>query len=146
LRGMTVDKAKETLNRLGLEMDPDLIQTTDRNIGSGMIARTEPAAKAQVERQSRIRLYVSGPPQVGGGTSSVEGGFVYTIRVSLDDLRRPTQVRIDMVDSRGTTQIFDEERNPGDRVEVSALGSNPTATFQIYYDGALVKTVPAEAG
>jgi serine/threonine-protein kinase len=147
LRGLTVDKARTVLANLGLELDPDMLREGNPNVAAGMVVRSSPAAKAKIERESRVKLVVS--TGIGGGGdpgTTVEGKFLYKVRLKLDDLTEPTSLRVDMEDTEGVKTIFEEERNSGDRVELTAIGKGETATFRIYYNGLLVKTVPAKAG
>ncbi len=149
LRGLTVDKARTILANLGLELDPDMQKESNPNVENGSVVRSTPAAKKKIERASRVKLVVSTGPKGGGEAappSPVENQFLYTIRLGLDDLTEATTVRIDIEDADGVRQIFKEERNVGDRIEASAIGKGKTATFRIYYNGALIKSVPATAG
>ena len=109
-------------------------------MATGNVVRSTPAAKAKIEGESRVKLVVStGPKQGDEDATPLEGQFLYTIRLGLDDLTEPTTVRIDIEDGDGVREIFEEERNTGDRIEASAIGKGKTATF-------LIKSVPATAG
>jgi serine/threonine-protein kinase len=145
LRGLTVDKARTILGNLGLEMDPELLKESNPNVQTGNVVRSSPTAKTPIERQSRIKLIVSTGPKEQEADTPVEGQFLYTVRLGLDDLTEATTVMIEMEDAEGRREIFNEERNAGDRIETTAIGKGRTATFHIYYNGKLVKSVPAEA-
>jgi serine/threonine-protein kinase len=134
LKGLTLDKARTILDSLSLQMDPEIVQQADPNAPPGTVIQTKPAGKEKVDRQSKIQLIVStGNNGASRGVAS-QGGFLYTVRVGLDDLTDATAVKIDMTDSDGTREIFNEMRNPGDHVEVSAIGKDKQATFTIYYN------------
>jgi serine/threonine-protein kinase len=148
LRGSTVDKARSILANLGLELDPDILKESNPNVATGLVVRTTPAAKKKIERESRVKLVVSTGPRDAGDRDAppIEGQFLYTIRLKLDDLTEPTNVRVDMEDEDGVREIFEGERNTGDRIEATAIGRGKTATFRIYYNDSLIKSVPAKAG
>ncbi|MEZ0326409.1 MAG: PASTA domain-containing protein, partial [Fimbriimonas sp.] len=147
LRGVTVDKARTILANLGLELDPEMLKESNPNVANGSVIRSTPPAKKKIERESKVKLVVSTGPRDGSETDPpVAGQFLYTIRLGLDDLTEPTMVRIDLEDEDGVREIFKEERNPGDRIEASAIGKGKSANFRIYYNGSLIKSVPATAG
>jgi beta-lactam-binding protein with PASTA domain len=143
-----VDKARSILANLGLELDPDILKESNPNVATGLVVRTTPAAKKKIERESRVKLVVSTGPRDAGDRDAppIEGQFLYTIRLKLDDLTEPTNVRVDMEDEDGVREIFEGERNTGDRIEATAIGRGKTATFRIYYNDSLIKSVPAKAG
>ena len=54
-------------------------------------------------------------------------------------------LRVDMKDAHGTTTILSEVHDAGDKVPITAVGYGSKATFRIYYDDALVKTIVERA-
>ena len=143
LEGLTVDKAKALLAGLNLELSDNVTNLTDAKIPAGMIIRSEPAAKTLVERQSQIRIVVSlGPKEQPASSPIATGdGYVFNLHLNLKYLTGPTKVRIDMIDERGVTPIYEKMHNSGDTFDVSTKGQKSQATFNIYYDGVLVKSV-----
>jgi serine/threonine-protein kinase len=150
LKGQTLDKAKEILDNLNLVPAPNIVQQADDSVPAGQIIATRPEIKTKVPRESRITLIVStgkggsDEPQI----SATGGNYLYTVRLGLDDLTDSTEVKIDMEDSRGTREIYNDTRSPGDHIEVSAVGPDKRATFRIFYDGRKVaeKTESAKEG
>ncbi len=145
LRGMTVDKAKTVLNSLNLELDADMIKAQDGSIEVGNVVKSMPPAKTKVERESRVRLVLSAGQGDTATPLPTDKGYLYTLRVGLDDITEPKTVKIEMEDESGTKQIFEEVKNPGDHIELSEVGKGKEATFIIYYDGEEITRVTKKA-
>ncbi|MGV3618803.1 MAG: protein kinase domain-containing protein [Fimbriimonas sp.] len=147
LSGMTIDKAKSVLGSLNLELDETVEKATDPKVTEGLVVRSSPPARQQVERQSRVRLIVSNgnATEPSATTQPTEDGFLYTLRVRLTDLVANTRVRVEMEDGQGMRIIHDQSHDPGEEFDVSALGEGKKATFRFYYDGELVKTIEKSA-
>jgi serine/threonine-protein kinase len=147
LAGMTIDKAKSVLSSLNLELDETVERVTNEKVSEGLVIRTSPASRTRVERQSRVRLIVSNGSL--SGTDSVPGatedGYLYTLKMDLSDLQEETTVRIELEDTDGPRIIHEEIHNTGDQFEESILGKGRKATFRIYYNGDLVRTIEKEA-
>jgi len=167
LRGMTLDKARAVLRSLNLDLDDATDRAPDPEIGQGLIVRSNPPAKAQVDRRSRIHVSVSsganGASVANDAGSPVEtspnGAPLYpdpvippgktattfTLHLRHNDLPHSTRVKIEITDANGTRAIADQMRDPGDAYDVRAVGVGDQATFLIYYDGRLVKRVSRPA-
>ncbi len=143
LTGMTVDKAKALLSTLNLDLSENVQNVADPKIAAGIILKTEPPARALVERQTQIRIVVSKGPSDEPASSplALGDGYVYNLHLNLKDLNGPTKVRIDMLDESGSKTIYEKIHHSGDTFDVSSKGQKPQATFNIYYDGVLVKSV-----
>lgn len=46
-----------------------------------------------------------------------------------------------MLDESGVQTVYERIQRPGDKFTVTLKGKKPQATFNIYYDGTLVKSV-----
>lgn len=148
LRGVTADKAKEVLASVGLVLDEDHIEDVpDRNLDKGLIVSQTPPPRGKYERNTRVRVKVSS----GGSRVSSSGGdantkYLYTIKITLSDVDQPVLLKVDLTDSRGTKTLREEEHSPGDQVQITAEGYGSEVYFRIFYNGELVKEVPAKAG
>ena len=158
LQGDTVDKAKALLATLNLVLAEPATKESDSKIPAGMIIRSNPPAKTSVERQTPVRLVISlgaseaspqtapadsptGTEPAADSTNESIKGFVFNLHVNLKDLTQRTKVRIDMLDETGIRTIYERKHKPGDMFDVSTKGKKSQATFNIYYDGTLVKSV-----
>lgn len=146
LAGMTVDKAKSVLSSLNLDLDETIDRVLNEQISEGLVIRTEPPSRTRVERQGRVRLVVSsGSSGTTGPPPGNEEGYLYTLSVNLSELEKETHIKIDMEDQDGVRTVHDEDHVPGGEFEVNSLGKGQKATFRIYYDGKLIKTVEKES-
>ena len=147
LHGLTVDKAKGLLGNLNLVFSDSVESISDPKVPAGLIVRSEPDARAEVQRQSVVKVYVStGPGQDGAASVAVDTQpYLYTLHMRVKDLRHPTKIRIIMLDDDGSRVIYDQSHDSGDSFDVTGKGQKSTATFNIYYDGVLVKSVDKDA-
>lgn len=143
LNGLTVDKAKALLGTLNLILADTIESVADQNITAGLIVRSDPPARTAVPRKSSIKVFVSTGP--GKETDNPPTGdaqdYIYTLHLRVKDLTHPTRVRIRMLDDKGPRTIYNTIHHDGDEFDVIAKGEFPKATFNIYYDGVLVKSV-----
>jgi len=147
LRGLTVDKAKTVLGSLNLGLDETIERIPDAKIGEGLIIRSDPPAKAKTQREAHVHIYLSAGATgaVIPGVVNTERGNVYTLHLKLNDIIKPTSLKIDMTDDLGTRVIWNRRHQPGEEFPVSAPSKGPKAVFRFYYDGLLVKTVTKDA-
>ncbi len=147
LAGLTIDKAKTTLSQVNLSLSSTVERISDPKVPVGLIVRSDPEARSKVERQSLIRVFVSsGPSEESTSSQPVQGDqYLYTIKLALKDLIHRTRVKIDLLDGVTTTTIYDQPHESGDSFDVSAKSTAQKVTFNIYYDGNLVKSVDKQA-
>jgi serine/threonine-protein kinase len=146
VRGMTPDEAKTMLGTLSLSLDSDIEIVADKNIKQGDIVGQIPEAGAKVQRESKIRVRVSGGKTVKvEEDASAKSKYQYTLRVHLIELENNVTVRIDLTDARGTKTVHEADHEPDELVEVIAEGYGKKATFRIFYDGELVSQKDVEA-
>ncbi len=67
VRGMTVQKAEDTLRKAGFDVKAEIEKVSDETIAEGLIVKTSPAIKRKVKKGTEITLYES------------QGDTVYTI-------------------------------------------------------------------
>lgn len=145
LTGQTVDKTKQLLS--GLNLEP-IIQVAGGGEPSpeSEVIRTEPSARTKVERFSRVKVLVG---EKGAATPVApptdEGMVSYTYQFMLENIDQETTVKIDMTDDLGTKTVYDQKKQPGEEVVVNTRGKGAKVTFQIYFDGKLVKSETKEA-
>jgi len=139
LKGLTIDKAKALLGTLNLTLDATVERISDPKVAPDLIVRSDPAARTTVARQSHIKVYVSsGPSEETTSSRPVDEGYLYTLSIKLRDLLHRTQVRVDIVDGNGTRTVYTKMHDSGDTIDVTTKSADRVATFNIYYDGALV--------
>ncbi len=144
LSGLTVDKAKALLATLNLDISNATATVTDSKVPPGSIVRSEPGARTLVERQSIIRLIVSKGPDDDTTVVGEKDGYTYRLHFDLSTLTHPARVKIDMLDESGVKTVYEVAHKPGDTFNVTARGKKQQATFNIYYDGTLVKSVDTD--
>lgn len=148
LRGMTPDKARSVLATENLVLDDQIDNTEDSSVPAGTICRQSPAAQTRIDRNEKIHVSVNagmGAPAPEQPPTNTSQSFVYSLSVLLNDATQPVDVRIDVTDEQGTRTFFDQVKNPGDHIDTSVIAHGTQATFNIYYDGKLVKTVTKQA-
>lgn len=157
LKGMTEDKAKSVLNSVGLDVDPNTDQAASNDLPEGQVVRQSPAPRTSVDRNTLVHLTLSnGNPVPPSDTPAPASGspdnpgdnadaYVYTLKMTISDVPRPVNVRVDIDDSQGTRPAYRGRHDDGDKIQFSVKGFGPEATFSIYYDDQLVKefTQPA---
>ncbi len=148
LKNLTIDKAKSILSSLNLDLDPNIEKGYDPSVANGLILRQVPAASAKAARTTRVRVVISSdqapkptepanaaPPATNGD------GFLYTLKVKMNNVQQTTHVRVELSDDHGTRTVLDSQKEPGEDFEVDTTGFGAEATFRIYFDDELVKTV-----
>ncbi|RYG20143.1 PASTA domain-containing protein [bacterium] len=137
LMGLTPDSARSQLEKLGLVLDDDLDQANKPPAKAGTIVEQEPQAKAKVPREAQVHVTIQDdslpPPQTQR--------FDYTLKVDLVDLRERARVKIEVEDLDGKREVHNSRHSPRDQFTVKARARGEKATFRIYYDDRLVKTI-----
>jgi hypothetical protein len=144
LAGHTLDEARRMLGDVGLNLDNNTEEGPSATVEKGRIIGQFPDKKTKVDQNSRVRVKVSNGNPAGDQDAAVaapdepqdqeQPSTVYSLRLSLKDLTKPTKVRIDMNDDDGTSTIFEEMRQPGDVINLSKKGHGKQATFTVFYD------------
>lgn len=145
LRGLSVDKARLLLDSLGLSIGAQIDQQRDPDLEKGTIIKQNPEARRRVERKTEVKLTVSSGKDRPRVTTNDQRRFSYTIHIELSDIDRPVLMRVDMTDARGTKTIDEQQRQPGEAVDLTADGYGPQATFTIYYNGEIIAQETKEA-
>jgi serine/threonine-protein kinase len=141
VRGLTVDKAKMMLGSVRLEMDPEPTEVSSRDVDEGMVVGSEPEWGKRVERGTRVKLSVSVGRKRAERPAGVGEKLLYTIMITVAGVTEPVLLRVDITDDLGTRTVHESSQDPDAKVEVPAEGYGKKVTFQIYYDGELVKQV-----
>jgi serine/threonine-protein kinase len=148
LKGLTPDKAKSVLATENLTLDDNIDHAFDPSVPVDTICRQDPPAGTQITRDKPIHVAVnsqnaSAPPDASN-PQEVQS-YVYSPSIYLNDITQPVEVRIDVTDDQGTRTFFDEVKQPGDHIDTSVTAHGSQATFRIFYDGRLVKTITKNA-
>lgn len=147
LRQMTPDKARSVLAGQNLALDDQMDHVYDPGVPDGTISRQDPAARTRVERNQKIHVAINSQNDASSTPTLDETGWYdYELKVVVAGTTDPVEVRIDVTDDRGTRTFYPPQvHNPGDVIETSERAHGPEATFQIYYDGKLVKSITKQA-
>ncbi len=153
LRRRTLDEARSILGQLDLSLE-DSPEEVAATVPRGQIVSEIPPKGTKVVRSTKVRVQVSNgetapvqptPPAVPAESQSDQSKYVYTLKLKLTDLKEPTQVRVEIKDDVGTRTLYDENRQPGDLVQLSTECQGKEATFMIYYNDHLVKSATKSA-
>lgn len=146
LRGVTVDKARDMLQKVGLQLDERTETVRDNNLEAGMIVSQIPPPRSKFDRETKVRVKVSSGKNRARSQDSQDANtkYLYTVHIKLSDIEQPVRVRVDMTDSQGTKTISDEQHSPGDEYDVNAMGFGSDVNFRIFYNGELVKQVSGQ--
>jgi beta-lactam-binding protein with PASTA domain len=130
---------------------PDYV---DSALPRDQVVDQDPPANQKVAHEANVRLKVSNgtaPPPTGPTddskqqTEPTDEANEYTLHIKLTDTQVAVQVKVEIEDSNGTRPVYEESHDPGDEFDVDATGYGPTATFRIYYNDQLKKTLPEKA-
>lgn len=147
----TADEARSMLGAVGLKLDDDFSKVPDPKIEEGKIVSQDPPSRKRVLKSSLIRVKVSGGPVAVPENAPADkpvatANYIYTLRFKLSGLKEAVDVRIEVVDSEGNSDIIlNERREPNESVEVQARTPGNKATFRIFYNGELVRELTKEA-
>ncbi len=171
LHGQTVDKAKQVLGVLNIEPLLQVVNGVEARSDS-VVLRTDPPARSQINRFGRIILIVGDQQMLQGGEPDQkptdqnqkapdqktsgdppkaqkpdpdEATNQYSTSIKVAGTDADINVTVDVTDEDGTRTIFNEARKPGERFTVRTRSKYPKVTFQIFFDGELVKTETNEA-
>jgi serine/threonine-protein kinase len=155
--GLELDTAKSVLRKLDLHVEEPVNQA-DSSKPRDEVTAQEPKANEKVNRDSGVRLTIStGNPTAAAdaagtgdnGTnptdatnpSSEDATHNYSLKIKLTDATQGVNVKVEIDDSQGTRTVYEGTHDVGDEFTVEAKGYGPEATFNIYYDDELKKTL-----
>jgi serine/threonine protein kinase len=142
LRGLTVEQARDALEKIKLVLDEKVRYARDRNVPVGVIIKQSLDPTSKVERGTKIWITVSaGRDYRDEPDRSIYERYAYTLKIKTTGLEDPVMVRVVMTDAQGVKTVHEAEHYPGDEFDVTAEGYGKEVTFRIFYDGVLVKQV-----
>lgn len=156
LVGMELDSASSALHNMSLNVS-NPVERVASNAPADQVVGQDPAPKQKVDRESSIRLKVSNGSKPADGTDSAktenadqtpvdrEQANDYTLSIKVTNTEATVQVKVEIEDAHGTRTVVEESHDPGDEFNVDATGYGPEATFRIYYNDELKKTIRKEA-
>jgi serine/threonine protein kinase len=140
VRGEPLERARSILGSLNLNVLDNVEEIKDRKIEKGKVVASDPASGQKVERNSEVKLRISSGADTPSDDPKANKRYIYDINVTLVNLEEPVNLRVEMVDTRGTRVIHEGQHDPDEQVQISASGYGPEVTIKIYYDDELVKT------
>lgn len=144
--GQDLEKVRALLGSLNFAVANDVIEERSSSIEQGKVIGTSPDIGKRVERGSEIRLRISSGATDPKKDPSANKRYAYEVKIRLLNLDQPVELKVEMVDTRGTRIIHEQEHDPNEEVILSADGYGKEVTFKVYYDGDLVKTFKKAAG
>jgi beta-lactam-binding protein with PASTA domain len=118
------------------------------------VVEQDPPANRKVDHEAKVVLKVSNgnaPANTGPAGDSQQStddsdlANDYTLHITLTDTQATVQVKVEIEDKTGSRTIYEESHDPGDEFDVDATGYGPDATFRIYYNDDLKKTIHEDA-
>jgi serine/threonine protein kinase len=147
LTGVTVDKARAMLEAIGVGVEDAIATEPNSSVGNGLIVSQDPSPKSKVERNSKVRLTVSGgrASSSQGEVAGEEKQYLYTLKIRMAGIEKAVVLRVEITDTHGTRSVYEQLHQPDDIIEIPAQGYGKEAKFGIYYDGELVKEIQKKA-
>lgn len=129
LRGMTLDEAKKKLEEARLGVG-DVGNVQSEFYSSGQVADQSAAPASSILQGQKVNLVVSKGP--GPGVQYA------VVNVAVPDDGEKHRIRIEVVDSRGTHEEYNNLHDPGDKLRerIPFYGSG---TVNVYRDGQLIE-------
>lgn len=144
LKGKTLAEGRRLLDSLNLILSARVEYVRDPDVPKGVILSQDPAMHVQVARQSQVNVKVSNGNERVQSTRPLDETNVYHLAWVFEE-ELSAYVKVEMKDSRRTRVIHEKIHDPGDRISIDADGYGREATFTIYYDGIIVKTITQSA-
>lgn len=144
LKGRTLTEARTVLEASGLKLDPTPRYESDRETPAGQIVKQRPLAHDRVERSTRITVTVSTGRNPVRDDRNPEDLLPnsYTLTFKVKDAPGEVAVRVEMTDGVDDGKVvFEESVNGGATITRTFNGHGKEATFRIYFDGYVDKTI-----
>ncbi len=165
LVGLTLEQARDVLQRVGLSLDR-VGYVPRADAAPGVVVEQTPPAGARVRRAERVSLLLAVrpqqpqpgpqptpapslpraeptplPPPAVQATSEPAGGAVRRVRLEVNvPPGEPEEVRIVVIDHRGVRVVYRQVHEPGDRV-VQTVEVEGYAIVQVYFGSRFVQEV-----
>lgn len=128
VRGLTLDAAKKKLQGVQLQTG-DVANTQSEFYDSGLVADQSVAAGSSILQGEKVNLVVSKGP--GPSAQYV------VVNVSVPDDGEKHRIRIEVVDTKGTHEEYDNLHDPGDVIK-ETIRHYGKGTVKVYRDGQLI--------
>ena len=115
------------------KQDVNLIikEDTDSVFPNGVVADQRPQADSQVPPGSNVEITVS-------RRATADNEKSYHLHYELPQGKKESMVRVNMLDATGETDILNETRQPGSKIDLEIPFSG-AATVRVFVDGILVR-------
>lgn len=150
LRGRSIDEAKKLVASMRLTLgDEDIELVRDKELEEGLVVSQVPEAGKKVERNTRIKMKVSNGDKRVRRQNTDDAWHTHKIAFDVTGVDQDTMVRVDVTDSRGTRNLFEQLMSPNDKVDETVRWTGDELIVRTFYDGELVDQQairPAENG
>lgn len=130
LVGLTLDKARVELEKVKLKLDDKVSSSKSSDYFKGQVTAQNPATGTEVQEGSLVQVTVSDGPGPVKQTATVE--------VRMPDDKKIHQLRITVIDDRGTSDAYTGFHQSNEKV-VRGVNYYGKAKIQVYFDNALVE-------
>ncbi len=129
LSGLTTENATLELEKVKLKLDPNVRRSTSTKYFAGQVVSQDPVKGTELQEGSTVQVTISNGPGPSRKLTRVE--------TPIPDDGREHELRIVVVDAKGTKEYYINNHSPGDRVvrEVPYYGK---AVIEVYIDRELV--------
>lgn len=140
LEGMTVAEARRALAALDLELEPEYKEQRDDDVPAGKIISQTPDTNKSVERKTRVEVVVSSGKRTSRPESDEPQFYTFKMTIQMPRGEREMEVRVEMEDEEGTSEVHVGVHLPEEIFTVTADGLGKSATFKIYLNNQLAET------
>ncbi len=140
--GFTPDKAKSVLSNLGLKVSKTVEYSYRPDMAAGLIISQTPEAQQKVSRDSEVKLILNSDHPTEPAEPQPA---MFTLNINLSKLTEPTEVKVELEDAAGVSEVHRQIHEPGDSISLREQGVGTSAKFKIYYNDELVQTVTRPA-
>jgi len=139
--GMTADAAKTFLERSDLKLDESYGKANHPGEAEDTILEQNPPEYSAVPKGTKVHVVVQSdnvpvqqPPAPGDENIQAK----YRLKVRLTGIHETVDVRIAIVDARGSRDVLTQRGRPDENIDVTAIGFGKQVTFQVFYNGTKV--------
>lgn len=137
LIAMTTDSARSVLEKSGLKLADEPDKANVPGSKDGTVVKQDPKAGVALARDGEVKVTIQDDTLPKPEPKSYD----YTLSVDLSNLTDRTRVRVEVEDIDGKRLVESRRRSPGEQYKVTARARGDHATFRIYYEDQLVKTI-----
>lgn len=131
LKGMTLEEVRQMLPTINLKIGV-IKKVFKSDVPEGIIISQHPIAGTTVDQDTPVNLIVS------AGIKKIEEEKEADVLINIPPGISKKEVKVIVIDSRGTRTVYQKNHSPGEEVRVPVKGIGKT-TIQVFIGGELIK-------